>query len=402
MALLSGPDCVITGSSTNPALRITQTGPGQAIRVEDITSPDSTPFVVNQTGNVGIGTDSPLRQLHITSNPPGEEANILLQRTTAAADEGIWRFYTNINDSFIISAFNDAFTSGQNAYILSRGTGATSGNHRLFVNNIERVRVASGGVTVGDVAGTGDPVRQLMVAGATEANIILRNNGEPVDERQYRFFVPSGSNNFVFSATSDDLSLSEQIWNVARGTGNAIEEQIFYAGGSSVIYVNDAGRVGLGLNNPLRQLHIAEDGASECNIILGATGSPVNEKNWRIFRTATDNFTISTFNDAGSAQVVGYSITRGTGCEIVEQAWSVGGNADGSVSSTRAASITSNRVFKIGGTIGSTSDAVGGLEIQNSATVPTTDPTNAGIIYVEGGALKYRGPGGTVTVIAPA
>jgi hypothetical protein len=40
--------------------------------------------------------------------------------------------------------------------------------------------------------------------------------------------------------------------------------------------------------------------------------------------------------------------------------------------------------------------------IKNAATVPTTNPTGGGILYVTGGALKYRGSGGTVTNIAAA
>jgi collagen type VII alpha len=43
-------------SSTVPALRITQRGTGEALRVEDETSPDSTAFVINSDGRVGIGT----------------------------------------------------------------------------------------------------------------------------------------------------------------------------------------------------------------------------------------------------------------------------------------------------------------------------------------------------------
>lgn len=40
--------------------------------------------------------------------------------------------------------------------------------------------------------------------------------------------------------------------------------------------------------------------------------------------------------------------------------------------------------------------------IANATTVPTTNPTGGGILYVEGGALKFRGPSGTITTIAPA
>lgn len=37
-----------------------------------------------------------------------------------------------------------------------------------------------------------------------------------------------------------------------------------------------------------------------------------------------------------------------------------------------------------------------------NATAPTTSPAGMGQLYVEGGALKYRGSLGTVTTIAPA
>ena len=42
------------------------------------------------------------------------------------------------------------------------------------------------------------------------------------------------------------------------------------------------------------------------------------------------------------------------------------------------------------------------LGIANATTVPTTNPTGGGVLYVEGGALKYRGSSGTVTTIANA
>jgi hypothetical protein len=50
----SSPQIVNTAATT-PALRVTQTGTGNAIQVEDSTTPDSTAFVVDQHGKVGIG-----------------------------------------------------------------------------------------------------------------------------------------------------------------------------------------------------------------------------------------------------------------------------------------------------------------------------------------------------------
>lgn len=37
-----------------------------------------------------------------------------------------------------------------------------------------------------------------------------------------------------------------------------------------------------------------------------------------------------------------------------------------------------------------------------NATAPTANPVAGGYLYVEAGALKYRGSSGTVTTIAPA
>jgi hypothetical protein len=42
------------------------------------------------------------------------------------------------------------------------------------------------------------------------------------------------------------------------------------------------------------------------------------------------------------------------------------------------------------------------LAIANASTVPSTNPSGGGILYVESGALKYRGSSGTVTTLGAA
>jgi hypothetical protein len=61
----------------------------------------------------------------------------------------------------------------------------------------------------------------------------------------------------------------------------------------------------------------------------------------------------------------------------------------------------------VGGNIGlwTTSQFGGGqgvIAIANASTAPSVNPAGGGILYVECGALKYRGSQGTVTTIAPA
>jgi hypothetical protein len=57
-------------------------------------------------------------------------------------------------------------------------------------------------------------------------------------------------------------------------------------------------------------------------------------------------------------------------------------------------------------TIGTGNTIQGGgagvIGIANAGTVPTSNPSGGGILYVEAGALKFRGSSGTITTIANA
>ena len=64
-AAQDGDSYVMVVNSSTDALRITQTGAGNALVVEDSTNPDATPFVVTAVGDVGVGTSSPTSKLSI-------------------------------------------------------------------------------------------------------------------------------------------------------------------------------------------------------------------------------------------------------------------------------------------------------------------------------------------------
>lgn len=71
--------------------------------------------------------------------------------------------------------------------------------------------------------------------------------------------------------------------------------------------------------------------------------------------------------------------------------------------------VTSENAYMAGAgvQIGATSAQFGGgnggmVGITNTPTPPTTNPVGGGVLFVENGALKYRGSAGTVTTIAPA
>lgn len=61
----------VNANSTSNALRITQTGTGNALLVEDSANPDSTPFVITGAGDVGIGTTTPTNTLTVNGTIGG-------------------------------------------------------------------------------------------------------------------------------------------------------------------------------------------------------------------------------------------------------------------------------------------------------------------------------------------
>ena len=67
--------------NTNAALRITQLGTGNALLVEDSTNPDASPFVIDATGKVGIGTTTAVENFNLVS-----DGRNFLQLTRASTD----------------------------------------------------------------------------------------------------------------------------------------------------------------------------------------------------------------------------------------------------------------------------------------------------------------------------
>lgn len=76
----------ISTDSAGPALKITQTGTGDVLRVQDSSDPDSTPFVINSSGYVGLGTVAPAEALDIDNNGKIQFSSGGTARTIISAD----------------------------------------------------------------------------------------------------------------------------------------------------------------------------------------------------------------------------------------------------------------------------------------------------------------------------
>ena len=84
-----------SGNSASDLVRITQTGSGNALVIEDSNNPDSTPFVVNTSGFVGIGISSPTNPLHIS----GSTDQIRLSNGSS-----VWTVASKSNNDFALVA----------------------------------------------------------------------------------------------------------------------------------------------------------------------------------------------------------------------------------------------------------------------------------------------------------
>jgi hypothetical protein len=75
------------------------------------------------------------------------------------------------------------------------------------------------------------------------------------------------------------------------------------------------------------------------------------------------------------------------------------GTAGNAISFTQALTLDADGNLLLGGT---STPGAKVMYIANATTVPASNPTGGGVLYVEAGALKYRGSSGTVTTIANA
>jgi hypothetical protein len=97
-AAQAGDSYVMVVNATTPALRITQTGTGDAILVEDSANPDATPFVVTAAGDVGAGVSAPGSRIHGAVAANGTPVLTVQNTSTSQSAYGIL-FDTELNNA---------------------------------------------------------------------------------------------------------------------------------------------------------------------------------------------------------------------------------------------------------------------------------------------------------------
>ena len=179
-------------------------------------------------------------------------------------------------------------------------------------------------------------------------------------------------------------------------------------------------------------------------VVRGAASQSANLQEWQDSAGATATLIASagqigtsqrvtvgstTISTAGQLAVilgtdrVGLAVRATSGQTTNLQEWqNSGGTAVASVTSTGAITTTTgvltpnlqsttglttialigNRNAQFGSATGSVGGGTAVIGIANASAVPTSNPTGGGILYVEAGALKYRGSSGTITTLGAA
>ena len=128
----------IDANSSSAALRIAQAGSGDALVVEDTTTPDSTPFAIDQSGQVRIGNPSQPSNTKVAAETANGTANRLRLTQTGVGSIGL---------------------------VMPASTGALA----LEVNDTERLRIDNNGL----ITGTGTSLGAWTSYTPTWANLTV-------------------------------------------------------------------------------------------------------------------------------------------------------------------------------------------------------------------------------------
>lgn len=203
-------------------------------------------------------------------------------------------------------------------------------------------------------------------------------------------------------------------WRVRAFVGGALtqrfrlDENGCWVGASSASGIPSVGAAALNISG----LGFADSNANFARYSADANGLDISFYKSRA--TSVGTHTVSVSGDT-IARLVAYAADGSTSRPAARIDFQVDGTpgasdmpgrivflttADGAASVTERMRITNAGSIGIGGSSFGSGTLV--CFIANATAVPSTNPTGGGILYVESGALKYRGSSGTVTTIAAA
>jgi len=236
------------------------------------------------------------------------------------------------------------------------------------------------------------PIPHIVVAAVVNAatggsgSVFVRIQAEPLVSQLSDVLVSSIANNdlLVYDSTDQrwENKQATDIFNIAALSANSV----LYLNASKILTTStsltfNGTNFGIGTNSPGEKLDVVGGAARVLNTTLSSQLQVQN--NGGLLIIAKDSSTGGAFSEAYSSNI--YS----DGARPL-RFWTDG---------IDRARIDENGSLLLGGTA-TPGEVV--FFISEASVVPASNPTGGGVIYVESGDLKYRGPSGTVTTIAVA
>jgi hypothetical protein len=169
----SGNLAVFSGNSTDNIVRITQTGTGNALLVEDSTNPDATPFVVTGIGSVGIGTNAPINTLDVHGT-----LRLARQDAVSSGGEIIFARASDNTNTWAVDVEGNDFRVTDNSQASTRIHIGAGGNVGLGSTATSRLHVfgnasITGVTTIANIVKVGVGTTALIVEGNARVTEIL-------------------------------------------------------------------------------------------------------------------------------------------------------------------------------------------------------------------------------------
>jgi len=212
-----------------------------------------------------------------------------------------------------------------------------------------------------------------------------------------------GTSTFLSNVIVQTNLSTPAVYITQTGTGAALVVEDS-SPDSSPFVITAAGSVGIGTTTPTATLQV--DGTANVTGTFEVQGQSLFRSVLEVGPYGGEGGEIRLYNPSGSSIGATFDVSSADIGRVyattlhLGQLTGTGGEVVFFTAATAKARFDSNGNFGFGGTSFGGGAVVAFLA--NATTVPTTNPTGGGILYVDGGALKYRGSSGTVTTIAPA